>query len=95
MAGGKQATPRKIPQRKCVGCNESHDKKELLRIVRTPDGQILTDPTGKLSGRGAYICKKADCLRRAKKAGRLEKNLEVQIPEEIYVRLEGEIAANE
>ena len=74
---------------------QSLPKKELVRIVRTPDGTISLDTTGKKSGRGAYICKNPACLSKARKARRLEKNLECIIPDEIYVKLEEEFAANE
>ena len=83
---------KKQPIRKCVGCNESRLKKELCRVVRTPDGNIELDDKGKKSGRGAYLCRKATCLVKAKKTKRLEKNLECEIPEEIYKRLEEELA---
>lgn len=82
---------KKIPMRKCTGCNEMKPKKELVRIVRDPEGNISVDLTGKKSGRGAYICKTAQCLAAAKKAKRLERAFECEIPEEVYERLEGEI----
>lgn len=82
---------KKIPMRKCTGCNEMKPKKELVRIVRDPEGNISVDLTGKKSGRGAYICKTAQCLAAAKKAKRLERAFECSIPEEVYERLEGEI----
>jgi predicted RNA-binding protein YlxR (DUF448 family) len=84
-----------IPMRRCTGCMQSLPKKELVRIVRTPDGTISLDITGKKSGRGAYICKNPACLSKARKARRLEKNLDCIIPDEIYVKLEEEFAANE
>ena len=86
---------RKIPQRKCVGCGTSKDKKELIRVVKSAEGEISVDLTGKKNGRGAYICHDAECLKKAKKAGRLEKSFECQISEEIYERLMQEIAADE
>ena len=86
---------KKIPMRRCTGCMQSLPKKELVRIVRTPDGTISLDTTGKKSGRGAYICKNPACLSKAKKARRLEKNLDCTIPDEIYARLEEEFAENE
>ena len=86
---------RKIPQRKCVGCNTSKDKKELIRVVKNAEGEISVDLTGKKNGRGAYICHDAECLKKAKKAGRLEKSFECQISEEIYTRLMQEITADE
>ena len=86
---------RKIPQRKCVGCNTSRDKKELIRVVKNAEGEISVDLTGKKNGRGAYICHDAECLKKAKKAGRLERSFECQISEEIYTRLMQEIQADE
>ena len=86
---------RKIPQRKCVGCGTSKDKKELIRVVRSSEGEISVDLTGKKNGRGAYICHDAECLKKAKKAGRLERSFECQISEEIYDRLLQEIMADE
>ena len=86
---------RKIPQRKCVGCSTSKDKKELIRVVKNAEGEISVDLTGKKNGRGAYICHDAECLKKAKKAGRLERSFECQISEEIYTRLMQEIQADE
>lgn len=82
---------RKIPTRSCVGCFESKPKKELIRIVRSPEGEISLDPVGKKSGRGAYICPDPECLRKARKAKRLEKSLECEIGEEVYAALEKEL----
>lgn len=75
---------KKIPTRKCVLCNNQYPKKELLRIVRTPEGDVCLDITGKKSGRGAYICKNSSCLLSAKKSKKLERALEVEIPEGVY-----------
>jgi len=75
---------RKIPQRMCVGCQEMKPKKELIRIVRTPQETVEIDSTGKKSGRGAYICPRVECLQRASKEKRLEKALQRQISKEIY-----------
>ena len=86
---------RKIPQRKCVGCGTSKDKKELIRVVRNAEGEISVDLTGKKNGRGAYICHDVNCLKMAKKASRLEKSFECHISEEIYERLMQEIQADE
>lgn len=83
---------RKIPMRKCNGCNEMKPKKELVRIVRSPDGDISVDLTGKKSGRGAYVCRDVKCLAMAKKAKRIERALECNISEEVYSKLETEIA---
>lgn len=82
---------KKIPMRKCTGCNEMKPKKELVRIVRSPENEISMDLTGKKSGRGAYICKDIGCLNAARKAKRLERAFECTVPEEVYERLEKEI----
>lgn len=92
MAEKKQPIKvKKIPQRRCVGCGESYPKPELIRVVRLPEGGLTLDFTGKKSGRGAYLCKNIQCLKKARKANRLEKNLEVEIPDEIYAALEEEL----
>ena len=83
---------RKKPIRTCLGCGEPREKKSLVRIVRTPEGEILVDPTGKKSGRGAYICPKSECLEKARKKRCLERSLECEIPAEIYDRLSRGIA---
>ena len=82
---------KKIPQRQCMGCRERMDKRDLIRVVRTPEGNVQLDFSGKLNGRGAYICPKADCLKKARKSKALDRSLEVAIPEEVYDRLEREI----
>ena len=82
---------KKIPMRQCLGCNEHKPKKELLRVLRTPEGEIMLDFGGKKSGRGAYICYDAKCLKRARKSGRIEHNLGIGIPDEIYDRMESEL----
>jgi predicted RNA-binding protein YlxR (DUF448 family) len=74
---------KKIPQRMCVGCQEMRAKKELIRVVRTPDDRIVIDPTGKLSGRGAYICPQNECLQKAIKGKRLDKALQRTITQDI------------
>ena len=79
---------KKIPERKCMGCMNSFPKMELVRIVKTKEGEISLDTTGKKSGRGAYICKSAECLKKAVKAHRLEKSFECDIPEDVYASLE-------
>ena len=83
---------KKIPQRKCVGCGERFDKSDLWRIVKSPEGEVSLDKTGKAAGRGAYICHSVACLKKAIKAHRLESNLECAIPEEVYAALEAEMA---
>ena len=80
---------KKIPERRCVGCGEKKQKRELIRIVRLAAGGVEIDPTGKKSGRGAYICPSKACLKKARK--RLESNLECEIPEEVFSKLEDEI----
>ena len=85
---------KKIPQRQCMGCRERADKRDLIRVVRTPEGQVQLDFSGKLGGRGAYICPKAECLKKAQKTKALERSLEVPIPEEVYGRLSREIEEN-
>lgn len=82
---------RKIPQRMCNGCMEMKSKKELIRIVRSPEGIVSVDLTGKKPGRGAYICKSEECLEKAFKAKRLNRNLQTTIDEEIYESLKDEI----
>lgn len=78
---------KKIPQRKCVGCSEMKDKKALLRIVRSPEGEISLDLTGKKNGRGAYVCNDIECIKKAVKEKRLERALESAIGEEVYQKL--------
>ena len=85
---------KKIPQRQCMGCRERMDKRQLIRVVRTPEGAVQLDFSGKLSGRGAYICPKSECLKKAQKSKALERSLEVPIPEEVYDRLSREIEGN-
>lgn len=81
--------------RKCIGCNEMKNKKELLRILRTPEGSILLDRTGKANGRGAYICRCTKCLEMAAKNRGLERSLKVTIPLEVYEKLQKEMEALE
>ena len=83
---------KKIPLRQCLGCNEHKPKRELLRVVRGPEGDVSLDFTGKKSGRGAYICWDVKCLRKARKSGRIARNLSCQVPDEVYDRMEQELA---
>ena len=83
---------KKIPMRQCLGCNEHKPKGELLRVVRSPEGEISLDFTGKKSGRGAYICKNIACLKRVRKSRRLEQNLACAISPEVYDRMEAELS---
>lgn len=82
---------KKIPERKCLGCMQSFPKKDLIRIVRTPQGSVELDLTGKKAGRGAYICKDKNCLKKAIKAKRIQNNLEVEVSQELYEALAQEI----
>lgn len=75
---------KKIPMRQCLGCNEHKPKRELIRVVRTPEGEVVADTTGKKNGRGAYLCPSGECLRRAQKSRRLERALECTIPDEVF-----------
>jgi predicted RNA-binding protein YlxR (DUF448 family) len=77
-------TEKKVPLRKCIGCGEMKPKKELIRVVKSPEGEISIDLIGKKSGRGAYICHSKDCLIKAQKSKRLEKSFSTQISQEIY-----------
>lgn len=85
---------KKIPMRKCVGCGTGRPKIELVRIVRSPEGEISLDDKGKKPGRGAYICRNAACLAKARKARRLERNLECEIPDRVYDALAAGIEEN-
>ena len=91
----QQKKVKKIPMRQCLGCNERKPKSELLRVLRTPEGEILLDFTGKKSGRGAYICHNVKCLVKARKSGRIGKNLECDIPDEVYDKMEAELTAQD
>lgn len=79
--------PRKVPQRTCVGCRSVRSKRELVRIVRTPDKEVTVDATGQLAGRGAYVCPDEDCLELAYKGKRLERALQQPVPEDVLTRL--------
>ncbi len=92
MANSNHLQIRKEPERRCVGCMQSFPKKELIRLVRTPEGIVELDFIGKKSGRGAYICRNTVCFKKARKAGRFQRNLECEIPEEVYDRLEVELS---
>ena len=82
---------KKIPMRQCLGCREMKPKRELIRVVRSPEGEISLDFKGKSPGRGAYVCPRADCLKKAVKARAIERALNTAIPTEIYERLEREM----
>ncbi len=81
---------KKIPLRQCTGCLEMKSKKEMMRVLKTAEGDIVLDMTGKKNGRGAYLCMKSECLKKARKNKGLERSLKISIPEEIYENLEKE-----
>ena len=87
----QQQKARKIPVRQCRGCGEHKPKAEMMRVVRTPEGGIVLDLTGKRNGRGAYLCRKAACLKKARKGNRIGHELGVEIPEEVWDALEEEM----
>ena len=82
---------KKIPQRQCMGCRERKEKRQMIRVVRTPEGNVNLDFSGKMNGRGAYICPNPECLKKALRSKALDRSLEVTIPEDVYVRLEKEM----
>lgn len=83
---------KKVPMRKCTGCGEMFDKRELVRVVKSPEGEVSLDLTGKKSGRGAYVCKNLDCLKLARKKRAFERAFEMQIDESVYDKMEEEIS---
>lgn len=85
---------KKIPMRMCLGCNEMKPKKELIRVVKSPEGDISLDFTGKKSGRGAYVCRNTECFNKARKARRFEKAFSCRIDEEIYGGMIDELEKN-
>ena len=97
---------KKVPMRKCTGCNEMKEKRELIRVVKAPDvkdedgnviaqGEISLDLTGRKSGRGAYVCRNLSCFEKARKARRFERSLSCKIPEEVYEQMQNELEASE
>ena len=87
--------PKNIPQRQCVGCREMRDKRELIRVVKSPEGGVSLDFRGKKPGRGAYVCPNAECLKKARKSRALERAFSAAIPPEVYDALEQEMAKGE
>ena len=79
---------KKIPMRQCLGCREMKPKRELIRVVRSPEGEVSLDFKGKKPGRGAYVCPSADCLKKATRSKALERALSAEIPEELYLALQ-------
>ena len=86
---------KKIPMRMCLGCGEMKPKRELIRVVRSKEGDISLDLTGKKSGRGAYICKSVECFEKARKARKFERSFSCMVSEDIYNSMEGELRENE
>lgn len=86
---------KKVPQRKCIACQDRDSKKELIRIVKNKEGQIFLDKTGKANGRGAYICNCSECLKKAIKSKALSRAFKVEVPDEVYESLMKEIGDNE
>lgn len=84
------ASVRKIPMRKCVGCGEMKSKKEMIRVLKTTEDQVILDATGRKNGRGAYLCFNKECLKKAEKNKGLERSLKMEIPQTIYENLEKE-----
>ena len=82
---------KRIPQRQCVGCNEMKNKKEMIRILKTPEGQFALDTTGRKNGRGAYLCPSVECFQKAVKGKWLERSFKMAIPKEVYEALEKEM----
>ena len=86
---------KKLPERFCLGCQQSLPKKSLVRIVRSPEGEFSVDITGKMPGRGAYICPKTECLEKAQKSRGLERSFKGKVPQEVYEQLTAEVVALE
>ena len=82
---------KKIPLRQCIGCGEMKNKKEMIRVLRTAEGEIVLDATGKKNGRGAYLCPSMDCFRKAKTSRGLDRTFKMTVPAEVYDRLEKEM----
>ena len=83
---------KKVPFRQCVGCGEMKSKKEMLRVLKTPEGPIVLDVTGKKNGRGAYLCKSEECMKKARKNKGLERSFKISIPDTVYEELEKEFS---
>ncbi len=85
------SVPKKVPMRQCVGCRERRPKRELIRIVRAPDGAVILDCSGKANGRGAYLCRNTECLRKAVRSNALERVLDAKVSEDVLTRLGKEL----
>lgn len=86
---------KKIPMRQCLGCREMKPKRELIRVVRSPEGAVSLDFRGKANGRGAYVCPNPECLKKAVRAKALERALETPIPEEVFAQLQAQMEAGD
>jgi len=95
LGKGNTLAGKKTPTRQCIGCGDKKDKKELIRVIKTPEGEITVDFTGKKNGRGAYICNSTECLKQAVKKKSLERSLKTPIPKDIYQELEKEMIKGE
>lgn len=95
MKRARQRMKSKIPMRQCVGCREMKSKKEMLRVIRGAEGEIMLDATGKKNGRGAYVCRNSQCLERAVKSKGLERSLKVSISQDVYDSLKKELESIE
>ncbi len=82
---------KKFPQRQCIGCGEMKNKKEMIRVLKTPEGEFALDATGRKNGRGAYLCPSMECLKKAVKSKGLERSFKMAIPKEVYETLEKEM----
>lgn len=91
MEKRQMAATKKMPMRQCVGCGEMKPKKEMIRIIKTAENDIVLDATGRKNGRGAYICRKSECLAKAEKSKGLSRSLKTEIPKEIYDELKKEM----
>lgn len=91
MAGVKGVRPKKVPMRQCMGCGVRKEKKDLIRIIRTPEEEIILDTSGRKNGRGAYLCDNVECLRKAQKRKTMEKALKTPVPDDVYRELEKEM----
>lgn len=85
---------KKVPLRRCVACQEMKEKRDLIRVVKSPEGEILIDITGKMNGRGAYLCKDPNCLAKARKSKSFNREFRMEIPVEVYEQLEKQMEGN-
>ena len=83
---------KKVPMRQCVGCRELRNKKDLMRMLKTPDNNVIFDDTGRMNGRGAYICPSVECLKKARRTKAIERSLDISIPDEVYDAIERQMS---